>query len=179
MKPMLLQEYRYNKSIVRESERVFIQPKLNGWRCRVNTRTGELCRRSGGEWGKPIDLPHISREILLMSGLPEYMDGELYDGGTDKSVASSIAHKSEKVKLYIFDAITEGPFSARMDYVSRVTETEHIRTVATACICPSRIMDYYREYLRMGLEGAVIRLDREYVYGRTNVALKLKPCCES
>lgn len=176
---MLLQEYRYNKSIVREAGRVFIQPKLNGWRCRINTRTGELCRRSGSGWGRAIDLPHISREILLMSGLPEYMDGELYDGGTDKTVASSIAHKSEKVKLYIFDAIIDGPFSTRIGLVSAIHESEYIRTVATACIHPSRIMDYYCEYLRMGLEGAVIRLDREYVHGRTNVALKIKPCCES
>lgn len=176
---MLLREYRYNKSIVREAGRVFIQPKLNGWRCRINTRTGELCRRSGSGWGRAIDLPHISREILLMSGLPEYMDGELYDGGTDKTVASSIAHKSEKVKLYIFDAIIEGPFSARINRVYQIIESEHIRTVATSCIHPSQILDYYREYLHMGLEGAVIRLDREYIYGRTNVVLKLKPCCET
>lgn len=171
--PMLLSEYNHNRALIHAEPYVYIQPKLNGWRAVVHTPTGMIFSRNNNQ----ITLPHISRDILTRPGrLPLWLDGELYiRGGTDATVHSGIARQDEAIKFYCFDSITEGLFSERLDTINRIKETDHFRLIATSKITPDHIMSCYRQYLSMGLEGAVIRLDREYQHGRSGSIFKLKP----
>ena len=171
--PMLLSEYQSSRGIVHGQDYIFIQPKLNGWRCTVNTATGQMYSR----YGNQITLPHISRDVMTRPGrLPLWLDGELYiRGGTDATAHSGITRQDEAIKFYCFDAITDGLFSERLDVINRLPETEPVRIVQTYKITPDEIFYFYNQYLNMGLEGAVIRLDREYQHGRSGNIFKLKP----
>ena len=172
MKPMLLQEYPCHKDTVNAEDYIYIQPKLDGWRAIVNTKSGIIYSRSG----RVLDLPHITKDILNMNIHTEWLDGELYyHGGNCDTVNSLVAQRSTKLKFYCFDVITDGAYSDRLKAVNAIKETEYIRIVSTAKIRPCEIDHYYNQYLGMKLEGAVIRLDREYVHGRSEKILKLKP----
>ena len=171
--PMLLSEYQSSRGIVHVQDYIFIQPKLKGWRAVVHTPTGMIFSR----YGNQINLPHITRDILRIPGqLPLWLDGELYiRGGTDATVHSGIARQDTRIKFYCFDCIDHGVFSERLDVINRLPETEPVRIVQTYKITPDRIQDVYSQYLNMNLEGAVIRLDREYQHGRSGNIFKMKP----
>ncbi|HPA71434.1 MAG TPA: hypothetical protein PKY31_04140 [Spirochaetota bacterium] len=172
MTPMLLSEATAYRDTIGAAPSVYVQPKLDGWRGIVNTRTGAIYSRSG----RLLDLPHITAAILAASGLPEWLDGELYAHGyTLGQIGTMIKRADPMIKFYCFDAIIPGMFSRRLEVVRSIMESDTIRTVATAKISPSEISRYYNEYLGMGMEGVVIRLDAEYHQGRSEKIFKMKP----
>lgn len=160
---MLLSEYpEYINEINKESY-VYIQPKLNGWRCVLNTVTGTLYSRSG----QIITLTHVSTDCIG-KGLPGWLDGELYiHGYTLGQIQSMIKKQDIRVMFHCFDVIDKGVFSERFKV--------NYNTVYTQKIKPSEIESVYNGYLYNGFEGAVIRLDREYESGRSRNIFKLKP----
>jgi DNA ligase 1 len=169
MKPMLISEAPYYQEKINSCDYVYIQPKLNGWRCIINTKTGILYSRSGSI----ITMPHISADILH-GNYPEWLDGELYSHGyTLGQIQGMIKRTDTRIKFYCFDVISDGVFSARY---KGVQETDNIKTISTEKIKPSEIKRYYQEYLNMGLEGAIIRLDAPYENRRSENIFKLKPC---
>lgn len=172
MNVSLLHEYPSNRNRVQAEKYIYIQPKLDGWRAYIDTHTGLIYSRSGNE----IVLPHITDSILSMHGLPEYLDGELYVHKSNADqVHSMIARKDEDLRFNCFDCMTTGNFTYRLRKVMAIKESVCVRTVATYKISPADIDRYYAEYLRMGLEGAVIRFDTRYREGRTEDVLKIKP----
>lgn len=163
MKPMLLHEAPYYQSEINNQSYLFIQPKLNGWRAIINTKTGIIYSRTE----KKIILPHITADVIN-KGLPEWIDGELYTHGyTLSEIQSMIKRKDERIKFNCFDVIDKGVFSSRFKV--------NYNNVETYRIMPSEINRYYKEFLSRGYEGAVIRLDREYEHGRSLNIFKLKP----
>ena len=169
---MLLTDYPVCERMIHNQDYVFTQAKLDGWRCVINTVTGVLYSRSGNI----INLPRISSDILSMSGLPEWLDGELYcHGKTLGQIQSMIRSGNSQIKFYCFDCITPDVFSIRLNKINRIPETNTIRVVATSKIPPSEIVNCYKQYLAMGLEGAVIRLDRLYENKRSENIFRLKP----
>ena len=171
-KPMLLSNYPDYKEKIESFPVVYIQPKLNGWRCIIDTKNGILYSREGNIF----NLPHISEDVLKMSDLPDFIDGELYcHGKTLGNIASMIRNGSREIKLYCFDVISKDIFSKRLEILMNIRETENIRTVATERITPHQIKKCYKQYLKMDLEGAVIRLDKKYENKRSSNIFKLKP----
>lgn len=171
-KPMLLTNYPDHVQTIRRAVCVFIQPKLNGFRCVIDTESGTLYSRQGNVF----NLPHITTDIKSMSGLPKYIDGELYcHGKTLADIQSMIKSGSSEIKFYCFDVMNNDLFADRINIVRSIKETKNVRTVATDFIFFWSIKRYYRKYLSMGLEGAVIRLNAKYENKRSNSIFKLKP----
>lgn len=169
---MLLSEYPYYINKINAEDNVFIQPKLNGWRAIINTKTGIIYSRSG----RIITLPHISKDILSINNLPEWLDGELYiHTGNADTIHSAIAIQDTRIKFYCFDCITDDIQADRINAINKIKETENIRIVSTVQIKPEKIHFFYMEYLKMGLEGAVIRLNTYYENRRSRNIFKLKP----
>lgn len=180
MKPMLLSEYPDHIDLVNSQEYVFIQPKLNGWRARGNTKTGEINLRNGDFWGRQISLPHISSELIELGkkGFPEWLDGELYKHGkTLGQIQSMIRKSSDEIEFHVFDFIGEGGFGERFFYNKYgAFSKKNIQSVSTFLLPPNSAISQYEVFIEEGYEGAVIRLDnRPYEQYRSNQALKIKP----
>lgn len=174
MKPMLLTEYPDKIDLINKQEYVFIQPKLDGWRGMINTKTGQIFSREG----KEISLPHITKEILSISDLPEWIDGELYvHGFTLGQIQSMIRKADERIEFHCFDFVSDESFSKRFFHNNKSARIyKHIKSAETHMIKPSEIIKYYDEFISMGYEGAVIRLDNmPYQQYRSEQVIKLKP----
>lgn len=169
---MLLSEYRSCEEYVNQETDVFIQPKLDGWRCVVDTKTGALYSRTGNE----IKLPHISTDVIDR-GLPEFLDGELYcHGFTLGQIQSMIRKGDTRIKLHIFDVVSDATYEDRAEIVAGIAETENIKRVETHRISPADVDLYYHRFLDAGYEGAVIRLAwARYEQRRVRTVIKLKP----
>lgn len=166
MKPMLLTEYPDKIDLINSQPYVFIQPKLDGWRGMINTKTGEIFLRSD----KKVELPHITDEILKIKNMPEWIDGELYTHGyTLGQIQSMIKLKDERIQFHCFDVVSDKGFSSRQrSIVYNMVDTYSIR--------PSEIMKYYNDFLSAGYEGAVIRIDGQpYHQYRSDQVIKIKP----
>lgn len=171
MKPMLLTEYPHMKGTISRESSVFIQPKLDGWRCVINTKNGLLYSRSG----KAIVLPHIIKDIIN-NNYPEWLDGELYCHGKSLSeIQSMIKNKNTEIKFYCFDIINNDLFDKRLSVLNKIKETDNIRIIHTYKINPCHINKYYNQYIAMGFEGAVVRLNKLYENKRSENIVKIKP----
>ncbi|MBN2161028.1 MAG: hypothetical protein JW807_16675 [Spirochaetes bacterium] len=171
-RPSLLSEYRNYPDIVEGEDYIFIQPKIDGWRCVVNTRTGKLYSRTGNE----INLPHISADVIGRD-LPEYLDGELYATGFTLGQIQGMIRRGDKlIQFHMFDIINARPQHERLESLQGIAETENIKRVPTYKIAPAELHNYYHAFLSQGMEGAVIRLPHgRYTGDRTNNVLKMKP----
>lgn len=171
-RPLLLTEYRQCPELVEVEESVYIQPKLNGWRCVIDTKTGTLYSRNGNQFY----LPHITRDILTMD-LPPYIDGELYaPGHTLGEIQGMIRRGDRRVQLHLFDVINSDPQADRLAQLAGIAETSNIKRVETHRISPADVDLYYHRFLDAGYEGAVIRLAwAKYEQRRVRTVIKLKP----
>jgi ATP-dependent DNA ligase len=170
--PMLLSEYDSCEERIFQEHDIFIQPKLDGWRCVVDTKTGTLYSRSGNK----INLPHISADVIGRD-LPEFIDGELYcHGFTLGQIQSMIRKGDTRIKLHIFDVVSDATYEDRAEIVAGIAETENIKRVETHRISPADVDLYYHRFLDAGYEGAVIRLAwARYEQRRVRTVIKLKP----
>jgi ATP-dependent DNA ligase len=170
---MLLSEIPGHRSDILAQEYVYIQPKINGWRTMLNTRTGKFYSRSGREI---TTMDHILE--LVPQDAPEWLDGELYAHGYSlDEIQSMIKQGDPRIQFHVFDVVWGLPYSLRYEAVRHLSERMH--TVEAVLIRPSYIMPYFRDYLDQGYEGAVIRLDgHPYVHGRSTSIFKLKPGME-
>ena len=160
---MLISEAPWYMQKINAADSVYIQPKLNGWRCVMNTRTGTLYSRNGNI----INLLHIKAP----ANSPEWIDGELYYHGVDLGTIQSMIKKQDtRIRLHVFDAITTGVFSERWEKIKGLNNA-----VQTHKIKPSEIDRYYRDFLKAGYEGAIIRLNTPYENKRSENIFKMKP----
>lgn len=170
--PMLVSEYPcHSQRVARESE-IFIQPKLNGWRCIADMSTGELYSRSG----QVFALPHISDDFRSMrrSG---FIDGELYCHGFTLGEIQTMIKKSDpRIKFHAFDILSPGDFAARSAALNQVRGTKNIEIVQTFKIESREIDAYYNLFLAAKFEGAIVRMSGgRYESGRSADVLKIKP----
>jgi ATP-dependent DNA ligase len=177
MKPMLLTEYRDKIDLINSQPYVFVQPKLDGHRAMINTKTEQIFSRSG----KEIKLPHITKEILSISDLPEWLDGELYTHGfTLGQISGMIRKQDERIIFNCFDVVSDEGFQERFckkDWT--IKNPTCFKFVETRILSTFKIKMYYDYYVEKGYEGLVIRLDNmPYQQYRTEQVIKLKPECE-
>ena len=156
----------------------FWSRKLNGHRCLITRRDGELITYSRN--GKTIDLPHLYERLELHEG--ETIDGELYIHGVPLRVLSSLIRApkdgSENLKLHCYDYVSQAAFNERYRILQhrfskasnvviceQIEITEHVDMHA---LTAQAVAD--------GYEGGILRLaNTPYLDGKkTNKMLKLK-----
>lgn len=160
MKPMLAA--RYDKVKDFKFEHNYVQKKLDGHRCLITKRHGEVVAYSRN--GKLIDtIKHILEELQDM---PEgtTLDGELYHHGTKLQRISSWVKKyqvnTKSLKFVCYDVMEDHPYKERYETIcdiiphdalnSRVIETDIIYgEFPVAALLGSSLRD--------GYEGLILR----------------------
>ena len=169
---------------------VFVQPKLDGERCRaLLSPTGVMLLSS--EENEIVSVPHIKEYLMTVAkklGKPIELDGELYIHGTRQNETRSIVGRTvnlnpfhETMQYHIFDIIDEN-----ITQIERVKTLLEIRSFFTN---PSiqfvetmvaedfgEIMRIYEGFIEEEYEGIVVRhMDAPYVRRRSLYAMKFKP----
>lgn len=164
-------------------ERLLVQRKLNGERCRVEWFHGEPVLISS--YGNIFNLPHI-KEALTKIELKEPWDGELYRHGWIREKIHSVCSASRKelhpefqdLEFHIFDTQQENvPQYNRIALVKSLVDcSPHIKVVETEVIPFNAWLQKTVEYMTEGYEGIIIRnFFANYVKKRTTDILKFKP----
>ena len=190
IKPMLA--YKVGKKEVDWSEKVFIQPKLDGVRC-VISKDGAYSR-TGKEW---LNIHHITANLEpFFETYPDViLDGELYnhDLKNDFEKIISLVRKTKPkegdrvesagyVQFHCYDYIP-GPALRRAKFSSRITWLKN-ELPESYCVkfTSTYLVDKYEEALNMhqdaflanGYEGSILRLDKPYECKRSYNLQKFK-----
>jgi len=189
LKPMLAKGFKDRVSKVVYP--AMAQPKLDGRRCFAYRRDGteEVVLQSRG--GDSYTVPHVAAD--LEATLPEGMllDGELYIHGASRQYIGSLItrprEESVQLEYHLYDT------TMLVDQQTMVTEERILQLVnwhsdnapylescklVPTCVVNSEAEVYaaHDEYVRVGYEGAIIRLHGGlYKFGyRSNELLKYK-----
>jgi len=185
IKPMLA--YKVDKKPVDWSEKVFIQPKLDGVRC-IFTKDGAYSR-TGKEFK---NLAHIKYDLTdyFRKHPNSVLDGELYNHAlkNDFEKIISLVRKQKPtdqdardakhlVQYHVYDTIAEGP-----DYESRFNWLRtNLPIAASMTLIKNTVVDSYDEakmlhnvHLAQGYEGSMLRLNKPYEQKRSYNLQKFK-----
>ena len=185
IKPMLA--YKVDKKPVDWSEKVFIQPKLDGVRC-IFTKDGAYSR-TGKEFK---NLAHIKYDLTdyFRKHPNSVLDGELYNHALkdDFEKIISLVRKQKPteddrrdaqhlVQYHVYDTIAEGP-----DYESRFNWLRNnLPIAATMTLIKNTVVGSYDEakmlhnvHLAQGYEGSMLRLNKPYEQKRSYNLQKFK-----
>jgi DNA ligase 1 len=188
--PMLAKKWEDRKSKV--SFPLYSQPKLDGLRAAVNS--DGATSRNGKPW---VTIPHILEALApLFAAHPEVtLDGELYnheykhDFNTicslvkrTKPTQKDYADSKEKVQYWVYDIQTDDEsltFSERSQLLSRLLKEyvsdDCIVNVVTSVAATENELDLlYSDYMQVGYEGQMVRLDAPYENKRSANLLKRK-----
>lgn len=131
----------------------------------------------------------INKQELAAVGIPGgvYLDGEIYSHGTPLQVLSGAARNSASTFQFtymVYDLyIPSRPnllYSERLDILKSLKlNTSHVVTVETThCKEAGKALELAKQYIADGYEGAMVRLDREYICSyndhHSKVLLKIK-----
>lgn len=184
-KVMLAHEYLKHSSKVEKYDYVYMQTKIDGFRCIANIVDGRLYTRSRKEI---LTMPHISDAVTklrqdhtnsFMSNII-WLDGELFVEGISFQKLSSIIRKSNHpkyniIKYHIFDVIVDKLMKQRVDILSYIDVEDPLVKVFTHQVPIREIDSYHQMFIRNGYEGSMIRLpDYKYEHKRSYGLLKLK-----
>jgi DNA ligase-1 len=184
--PMLAKDWNKEKSKVKFP--LFSQPKLDGIRCIV---------RADGMWSRNgkqiISAPHIF-EILkpLFEINPDLIfDGELYADkfANDFNAICSLVKKTKPtgedllesakaIQYHIYDLPSyNAVFTQRYKHLHKMLTNYHSSIVVVTTDQIDNMNDvagYYEDYVTLGYEGQMIRLDGNYENKRSKYLLKHK-----
>ena len=185
IKPMLA--YKVDKKPVDWSEKVFIQPKLDGVRC-IFTKDGAYSRT-----GKQFkNVAHLEYDLtdFFRKHPNSVLDGELYNHAlkNDFEKIISLVRKQKPteddrrnaqhlVQYHVYDTIAEGP-----DYESRFNWLRtNLPIAASMTLIKNTVGDSYDEakmlhdvHLAQGYEGSMLRLNKPYEQKRSYNLQKFK-----
>ena len=190
-KPMLA--YPVSKKPIDYTEPVFIQPKLDGVRCLIQTDPYKIkvvaYSRTGKVW-KNID--HILNELIpFFSHHPNViLDGELYNHDLKDNFEKIISlvrktkptdedrlEASKKTQFHCYDIIDENmAFVERMAFIYKnVPQSyciEHVTTTRVATESSAKV--FHQENLDNGYEGSIVRTNDTYHCNRSHNLRKFK-----
>lgn len=192
IEPMLADRLKnMKKGIPFESKRVWVQPKLDGFRCLV-TKDG-LFSRSGEMF---LNCSHIYKALIknleLDANIIRAFDGELYnhDLHDNFNKLSSLIRKEtvtpkeqqeifDKIQFHCYDLV---PTNSDMLYEDRYLYLQHnlpktsiIRIVATTEINNLEEANSLKDIaIDLGFEGVIIRVNDIYEHKRTKSLIKYK-----
>jgi len=186
IKPMLA--HKVNENRIDFSEKVFIQPKLDGVRC-IFTKDGAYSRT-----GKQFhNLRHIELRLKNFFELHPFtvLDGELYNHALrdDFEQIISLVRKQKPtdedrrnaqhlIQYHVYDAIAEGP-----NYNDRLNWLKSQRKLFNNVIIPVETLHVYsyedaaethKLFLKQGYEGSILRLNGPYEQKRSYNLQKFK-----
>ena len=188
IKPMLA--YKVDKKPVDWSEKVFIQPKLDGVRC-IFTKDGAYSR-TGKEFK---NLAHVKYDLAdFFKKHPDIvLDGELYNHAlkNDFEKIISLVRKQKPtdqdardaenlVQYHVYDAthsmLHDVNYEDRFNWLTR-----YLPIAATMTLIKNTIVDSYDEakmlhdvHLAQGYEGSMLRLNKKYEHKRSYNLQKFK-----
>tara|TARA_R110002049_G_scaffold56832_3_gene156299 strand:+ start:548 stop:1378 length:831 start_codon:yes stop_codon:yes gene_type:complete len=186
IKPMLAHKVNENK--IDFSEKVFIQPKLDGVRC-IFTKDGAYSR-TGKEFH---NLQHIkiNLEKFFDQQPNAVLDGELYnhDLRDDFEQIISLVRKQKPtdedrlnahrlIQYHVYDMIAEGPsYEDRLNWLlsSKNLWSDSVISVETLwCISYDGAKVMHSEFLKQNYEGSILRLNGPYEQKRSYNLQKFK-----
>jgi DNA ligase-1 len=185
IKPMLA--YKVDKKPVDWSEKVFIQPKLDGVRC-IFTKDGAYSR-TGKEFK---NLAHVKYDLAdyFRKHPNSVLDGELYNHAlkNDFEKIISLVRKQKPtdqdardaqhlVQYHVYDTIAEGVnYEDRFNWLTR-----YLPIAATMTLIKNTIVESQDEakmlhdvHLAQGYEGSMLRLNKPYEQKRSYNLQKFK-----
>tara|TARA_B100000497_G_scaffold126338_1_gene164950 strand:- start:933 stop:1805 length:873 start_codon:yes stop_codon:yes gene_type:complete len=189
--PMLVHDI--NKHSTKITDRVWIQPKLDGIRGMLNLNTGEIWSR---QRTKIEGLGHISEQVsYLRSIIPDsiiWLDGELYHPDLDFNEISSLVRKtvnftkeSVMIQYHIYDCISPSPFRERVKIINipdiASGNIKYIRVNPTTEHNKKEIDHRHQLLTAAGYEGTIVRIDCKngYECGKRSFSLfKKKDFCQ-
>lgn len=187
--PMLAQDiHKVDAEKLRKiSERIFMQPKLDGLRCVINTKKGELWSRGRTKF---VGLDHISKEITeRFKDVSDelWLDGELYKHGLSFQEITSIVRRTKTasadasiIEFHVFDLIVAKPFSERWAQLTRLLPDDKqgsVKLVRTEVAVLDDITSLHESFCAEGYEGAMVRMDTSTPYEgdkRSRTLIKVK-----
>ena len=191
IKPMLA--YKVDKKPVNWSEKVFMQPKLDGVRC-VISKNGAWSR-TGKPW---LNIDHILESLKPVFKLyPELtLDGELYNHELkndfekiislvrkQKPTAAQRAEAADLVQFHCYDYIdSSAVFEQRMRFLKYAAlYSDCVIYVPTRSVSRTLNGTYrnlanaiHADYLEAGYEGSILRLNGVYECKRSYNLQKFK-----
>ena len=185
IKPMLA--YKVDKKPVDWSEKVFIQPKLDGVRC-IFTKDGAYSR-TGKEFK---NLAHIKYDLTdyFRKHPNSVLDGELYNHAlkNDFEKIISLVRKQKPtdqdardaenlVQYHVYDTIAEGVnYEDRFNWLTR-----YLPIAASMTLIKNTVVESQDEakmlhdvHLAQGYEGSMLRLNKKYEHKRSYNLQKFK-----
>lgn len=173
IKPMLAQRFKENMSH-HFNDKNFIQPKLDGHRCLMNSE----CMYSRA--GRIIDtLPHIKNEIQLTYNIT--LDGELYIHKNSLQNISSLVKRQQpdsvKVKYIVYDVYdSNNPHLFYSDRYNLLLELFKNNQKQNIIICETHLAydakNIINDNLNKGYEGSILRINNEnYGVGKRSKSL--------
>lgn len=187
IKPMLA--YKVDKKPVNWSEKVFMQPKLDGVRC-VISKAGAFSR-TGKPW---LNIDHILSSLVpVFRKYPDLiLDGELYNHELKndfekiislvrktKPTASDRVESCDLVQFHCYDYITpdnSDVFEKRMKFLSTAALYSYcVKYVPTHYVATRDLANaIHEDWLNAGYEGSILRLNGVYECKRSYNLQKFK-----
>ena len=185
IKPMLA--YKVDKKPVDWSEKVFLQPKLDGVRC-IFTKNGAYSR-TGKEFK---NVRHITYDLQdFFSKHPfALLDGELYNHALNndfekiislvrkqKPTEDDMRNAQHLVQYHVYDTVAQGPvYEQRFNWL-----TTNLPIAASLTLIKNTLVNSYDEakmlhnvHLAQGYEGSILRLNKSYEQKRSYNLQKFK-----
>jgi len=191
IKPMLA--YKVDKKPVDWSEKVFMQPKLDGVRCVIklgDNNEVQAFSRTGKPW---LNIAHITNSLhYFFTQNPDIiLDGELYnhDLRDDFNKIISLVRKtkpkpsdrdeaSKLVQFHCYDyieTVLNMPYSYRKDQLATSSMYSYcVKKVYTTVITQDQANIQHQANLDEGYEGSILRLDKPYECKRSYNLQKFK-----
>jgi DNA ligase-1 len=187
--PMLASKWEDSKDKI--SYPIFSQPKLDGIRC-IITKDGMFSRN-----GKPIiSAPHIIESLSeVFEVYPDMvLDGELYADKfandfnkivslvkKTKPTDADLKESKKNIQYWIYDLPNNDiQFGDRCDRLHDLFKafdsfSKHcIEVETTLCMSEDDVVDLYEEYVDVGFEGQMLRLNGKYENKRSKNLMKHK-----
>lgn len=162
--PMLA--HTYNPDETKLPDKIFIQSKLEGLRCVIETKTGKMYTR---ERNIISSLPEMSKAFKDANiTQTEWLDGELYSHGKEFGTILSMVNstrigdrRKQQLRFFIFDVIESKPFEARFKIAEKIAKIpalkNFIELTPTFEIDIEELPLYHEQFVKFGFEGTMIR----------------------
>lgn len=183
LRPMLAQEYKKYKKDIKFP--VYLQPKLDGYRCIYNGFTGKIYSRTGKEY-TILENTELHKELQKFKDI--ILDGELYTHDKDfsfesygvlrkKKLAKGDDKLLDKILYNVYDSISEETFETRIKNLEQLLKnTKKVKLVETIIALDDKFLqNYNKDIVKLGYEGTMIRNPTSlYSHFRTKDLLKYK-----
>ena len=169
------------KRFIKWGSHAFIQPKLDGERCRA-LRTEQGVDLISSEGNRIYSTPHINRQLQKLDF--QELDGELYLHGMAFEDIESIVKRTvnihpsyQTMEFHIFDIVNDKPQAERFSELVKLKEQENIKIVSPRLVdSMDKIEEYMEQYQKDNYEGFVLRdIFAPYTRTRSTNMMKFKP----